>query len=711
MNRPIHRMRVIVICAWIVAFGAIRAGAGRAAELPAGFVEEVLADQLNAATAVASARDGRIFIAEQTGLLRVWKDGALLATPSLDLSQRVDTYWERGLIGVTFHPDFPHTPYLFVLYVAHAPYPHHVLSRFRMEGDAADPASERVLLEGDDQTKLAVKLVGAHQGGPLRFGVDGCLYVALGEQTSRQPAQSIHSLAGKILRIHADGTVPDDNPFITQTDGKYRNIWALGLRNPFGLAVQPGTGRLFATDVGETSFEEVNEILRGANYGWPEAEGLSNDGRFKNPIHTYPPLVGRSICGAAFYPQHLENAHGEMFPEKWRGKFFFADWAAHWVNVLDPEAPATVTTFARGFNGPVAVEVDANGSLLVLNRGTIWRDNKQFAPKTGSLIRIRYAPAADHLTQRAEVPRTLGATNLFATLSPLAPRDGFLRVEINLPPWQPGLRTTRWFLVPPGKQIKCSVDGDWKFPDGSIFVQHYQLAANDAQQGAPFETHVLWLTGGRSARAAAYRWSRNGEAATIIRDPELVAIPEQKGRWFSPGIDEHFNLDTAVGGFVVPISTRQLNCAITEPGSGRAVNQLLFWSERGWLEPAIAPEDAAKLPRLAPLDDDSSSLEARVRSFLDVNCSACHRPGGFARSVFDARFATPLAQQGLVNGELIAGDLGIADSRIIVPGSPEKSILYQRLKRTDFFRMPPTALSDEPSPVLPILHRWIRTLP
>jgi glucose/arabinose dehydrogenase len=360
----------------------------RAVEVPPGFGVETLATGLNAATALAPAPDGRIFLADQTGPVLVWKNGAVLPAPALDLTRRVDTHWERGLIGLAFHPDFPRTPHLFVLYVAKAPYPHHVLSRFTVTGDTIDPASERILLEGEDQKKFPGPQIGGHQGGPLRFGPDGKLYVSLGEQTAGAPAQSPAHLQGKILRLNADGSIPEDNPFYGQTTGKYRAIWALGLRNTFGLAFQPETGRLFGTDVGQTGWEEVNEIVRGANYGWPEAEGFSTNPDFKNPLHAYPPAIGRSVVGAAFAPRAPSGQFA--VPEPWRGKFFFADWAANWIKVLDPENPADVVTFARGLAGPVALEFAPDGSLLVLNRSTIWRDGKKWTPNSGSLLRIRH---------------------------------------------------------------------------------------------------------------------------------------------------------------------------------------------------------------------------------------------------------------------------------------------------------------------------------
>jgi len=307
------------------------------------------------------------------------------------------------------------------------------------------------------------------------------------------------------------------------------------------------------------------------------------------------------------------------------------------------------------------------------------------------------------------MPQTLSATGLFASVSPLLPRQDFFPFEINAPPWQPGLRVDRWISIPPGKQIHISADGDCEFPAGATVVQNYQLAESDKSSGAPFETQVFWIKGPRSARAASYRWTPNGSDARLGLEPETISLAQRKRHWLSPGFDENLNLDAVVAGFVLPMNVRQLNHDGAQDGVPAGLsNQLVRWSERGWLDAAALGEKL--LPRLVPLEDLSAPSELRVRSYLDVNCSACHRPGGFARSAFDARFTTPLSQQGLINGALIAGDLGIAGARVIVPGSPEKSVLYQRLRRNDFFRMPPDATTDEPSPLLPVLDQWIRSL-
>jgi putative heme-binding domain-containing protein len=355
--------------------------------LPPGFKADVVAAGLTGATALEVAPDGRLFVCEQTGALRVIKDGNLLPEPFVKLP--VDATWERGLIGMAVAPGFPRPPHVVVCYVAAKPYPHHVISRFTAAGDVAEPGSEKVLFEGDDQTKLGGTVPAGHQGGAIHFGKDGKLYVAIGDQTAGKPAQDLNSLLGKMLRINADGTIPEDNPFFAKTTGKYRAIWALGLRNPFTFAVQPETGRIFINDVGGRA-EEINEGVAGANYGWPTVEhGPTTDPRFRGPIHHYPTAC---VCGGAFAPAAL------AWPKEHRGRYFFGDFNHGWIKTLDPDNPAVATPFATGLRRPVDLHFAADGSLSVLVRDA-WVMDKLFKGGTGAVLRIR------HAGQEADAPR------------------------------------------------------------------------------------------------------------------------------------------------------------------------------------------------------------------------------------------------------------------------------------------------------------------
>jgi len=363
--------------------------------LPPGFTRETVVKGLTGATAMEVAPDGRVFVCEQTGALRVIKGGALLAEPFVTLE--VDSHWERGLIGVALDPDFARNGFVYLNSVSPRRYPHHRISRFTAAGDVAARGSEIVLFEGDDQTRLGGSRPDGHQGGALHFGIDGKLYVALGDQTAGEPAQRLDTLQGKLLRLNPDGSIPKDNPFYRAAREKYRSIWALGLRNPFSFAVQPGTGRIFINDVGEARWEEVDEGFAGANYGWPAAEGPTADRRFRGPIHHYPVA---SVAGGAFCPTDRQPG----FPPRFRGKYFFMDFVQGWIKVLDPKHTERVETFATGLTRPVDLKFAPDGSLYVLLRDA-WVVDENFRAGTGSLLRIRTQPAVGG---QPEAPAVLG---------------------------------------------------------------------------------------------------------------------------------------------------------------------------------------------------------------------------------------------------------------------------------------------------------------
>ncbi len=341
-----------------------------AATLPNGFTETLLASGLSSPTAMALAPDGRIFVCLQGGSLRVVKNGALLATPFLTLS--VNSSGERGLLGVAFDPNVASNQYVYVYYTVSSGAIHNRVSRFTANGDVAVVGSEVILLELDNLTSAT-----NHNGGALHFGPDGKLYVAVGENATPSNSQTLTNLLGKMLRLNADGSIPTDNPFFNQTTGNNRAIWTLGLRNPFTFNFQPGTGRLFINDVGQGTWEEINNASAGANFGWPNCEGPCNppNANFSNPHYYYANDVSTcAITGGTFY-----NPSTAQFPAEYSGKYFFAEYCAGWIKFIDPNAPPSAgaaPTFATGLSFPVDLQVSDDGSLYYLQRGNggqLWR--------------------------------------------------------------------------------------------------------------------------------------------------------------------------------------------------------------------------------------------------------------------------------------------------------------------------------------------------
>ena len=359
---------LISILAGLMLLG-LRAGAPAlaAATLPAGFIETQIATGLSSPTAMAIAPDGRIFVCLQGGAMRVIKNGALLPTPFVSLS--VNSVGERGLLGVAFDPDFATNQYVYVYYTPSAAPLHNRVSRFTASDDVAAAGSETVILDLDNLSTNS----SFHNGGAMHFGLDGKLYIAVGDDAVSTNAQTLANQFGKILRINPDGSIPADNPFYSTASGKNRAIWALGLRNPFTFAIQPGTGRLLANDVGQTASEEINEIVAGKNYGWPTCEGPCNPANpaFQDPLSAYGHVGGAcAITGAAFYSPAIAR-----FPAAYVGKYFFGDYCAGWIKMLDPMT-GTVSDFATGLSSLVDLDVAGNGDLYYLQRGAggqVWR--------------------------------------------------------------------------------------------------------------------------------------------------------------------------------------------------------------------------------------------------------------------------------------------------------------------------------------------------
>src|SRR5438876_1013723 len=311
------------------------------ANLPSGFTEAAVASGLSSATAMELAPDGRLWVLEQAGDVQVFHNGSTTGFNALHIaSSAITSSGERGLLGIAFDPTYdvttPAPDFVYLYYTSTAsPNPHNRISRFTVNNSNPDQptlGSETVIFNLD-----ALSSATNHNGGAIHFGPDGKLYIGVGENANGANAQSLSNLLGKMLRINADGTIPPDNPFYNTATGNNRAIWALGLRNPFTFAFQPGTTRLFINDVGESTYEEINDGIAGSNYGWPITEGPTSNSAFRGPIYFYGHgtnnVTGCAIVGAAFY-----NPPVPQFPSSYSGKYFFAHLCNGSSGVLDTSA-------------------------------------------------------------------------------------------------------------------------------------------------------------------------------------------------------------------------------------------------------------------------------------------------------------------------------------------------------------------------------------
>lgn len=364
-----------------------------AVNLPAGFQMEHVGSTLFAPTSMDFAPDGRLFVAEQSGNLKVVKDGQLLDQPFWTAPTALQG--ERGLVGVVVDPGFETNHYVYVFYTAQTTPLRNRVSRLEADGDVARPGSETVLI---DLAPIDPSRPPFHNGGSMHFGPDGKLYIGTGDLKRDNSSQSLNDLAGKILRINPDGSIPADNPFVNRATGSNQAIWAMGLRNPFSFAFQPGSGRMFINDVGFRSYEEINVGRPGANYGWPRVEGPSRNARYQAPLFAYAHGEGEArgcaITAGVFAPTATA---GGTFPGEFAGQYYFADYCNTTIRRIGPNGGAAAT-FASSLP-PYVIDLNfgPDGALYLLARGTEAANN--------GIFKIEYLPnQPPSLTQSLVLP-------------------------------------------------------------------------------------------------------------------------------------------------------------------------------------------------------------------------------------------------------------------------------------------------------------------
>lgn len=326
---------------------------------PAGF-SQVKVGAVYYPTSLAFAPDGRIFVTEKAGKVKVVKNGVVLGTPFYQVP--VDQINERGLGCVALDPNFSSNNYVYIYYTTQAPI-HNRLSRLTANGDVAVPGSEVTIYDFDNSVNSI------HNGGGMAFGEDGKLYLAVGNDNVNSNSQDLDVYKGKILRINTDFSIPSGNPYTSGSEAKKR-IWAYGFRNPWTLSLQPGTGKLFVNDVGEGAWEEINDATTsGKNYGWPSSEGKAINPAFTSPVYTYPHGTTGTDDGCAITGGTFFNPTSTNYPAQYTGKYFFTDYCNNWINYFDLST-SQKENFASNLPGSQNyIKVGTDGNLYYFSIG------------------------------------------------------------------------------------------------------------------------------------------------------------------------------------------------------------------------------------------------------------------------------------------------------------------------------------------------------
>lgn len=341
----------------VVATGLAGAGARQTAQVTAAAVPDrtVVATGLNQPTDFQFLPDGRILVAEKGGRIRIVEDGAVQRRPLYRIF--TPTQGERGLGALAVDPDFENNGYIYVAYTTIGARDR--LARLTVRGDRVVFGSQKVLLQSTDPSAFY------HHGGALGFGPDGALYWGVGDNKNSDNAQDLGTIHGKIIRINPDGTIPSDNPDLGA--GALPQVYAYGFRNPFRLSFTPD-GTLLVADVGENSFEEVDNVIAGGDYGWPGAEGTCANCGSINPIYAYShDGGGASITSVLFY------TGGQLGPE-FQNTLLIADFVKGWIKALDCTGDFSSCGNARDFDAQAGQTVllaqGPDGALYQLDYGS-----------------------------------------------------------------------------------------------------------------------------------------------------------------------------------------------------------------------------------------------------------------------------------------------------------------------------------------------------
>lgn len=428
---------------------------------PAGFTLNSVATGFTTPTTAAFAPDGRMFVAQKNGVVKIVKNGATLGTPFYT-TPNVNTYVDRGLLGLALDPNFASNGYVYLLYT-YDNNPGHDndsktgrLLRVTANGDVATPGSEKIILgttvgtpakPSCDQYPVNTDCIPAdyfsHGPDTLQFGSDGKLYVSIGESASYNDvdtrafrAQNLDSYSGKMLRINpADGTGPADNPFYDGNPSHIRSkVYAYGFRNPFRFAIHPTNGTVVMGDVGWATWEEVNVVTAGKNYGWPCYEGNEQQNgipegttgaykdlaqcqslyanvpanmTFPTTVYEHPP--GSAIAAGMFYT-------GNQYPAQWQNRFFYGDYARNQIYTLQLDAnknlvPGSVQTFANNAAGPVSFFPGPNGDVYYVG---IYND---------AIFKISYSTQNQPPSALAAADKTFGPSPLAVNFSSAGSSD------------------------------------------------------------------------------------------------------------------------------------------------------------------------------------------------------------------------------------------------------------------------------------------------
>ncbi|MEM7512224.1 MAG: PQQ-dependent sugar dehydrogenase, partial [Bacteroidota bacterium] len=706
----------------------------------------------------------KLVIVGKTGFVWTIENDATTSdkTVLLDISARTKTGIDSGLMGIAFHPDFgkadsPNRGYFYVMYryrfeAGYGGKEGYIrVSRFTVAdgSEVADESSELVLIQQYERHEF-------HLGGGMCFDNDGFLFLSFGDEgdarDSFNSSQKINeSFFSGILRIDVDMDasrshpirrqpqnpanppknswpdsysanyyVPNDNPWVNANGSVLEEFYAIGVRNVFKMTYDEETDQLWGGEVGQGRREEVLVIEKGANYEWSYKEGELTGFRSKpgnligtetGPYFQYPHSQGACIIGGFVY-------RGTKWPSM-RGKYIFGDHVYRDIYTIpsdassEPDEELLLTMERDGVGSKTGITsfgTDASGEIYVLNAFESDEDG-------GKIYK---------LTRDGETtfnpPTLLSETGAFKNLETLEAADELIPYKVNSPLWSDGAAKKRWLIIPndgtynsSDEQVIFDENDEWDFPVGTVFIKHFELPLDQRNPSVTrkLETRFVILGPDNWVGGITYKWNEAGTDATLLEtgDSQAFTVIDKEGNpfnqiWDFPSRGQCITCHNTNAKSVLGLKTHQLNGDLTYPATGITDNQLRTWNSLGMFANGPLESTIPNLPKSVPIDDPNASLDLKVSSYLDANCSHCHRPGGVITS-FDARFQSELDKLIYAPTQSTASTEG---SQIVIPGDALHSMLRIRDAAVEEGAMPPLARNIVDQVYIDTLTAWINSL-
>ena len=659
----------------------------------------------------------RLFVLEQAGKFFSIQLDASQAPAELVVDLKAVTPQLGAAYGFTFHPGFETNRLVFLCYTLNGDLPEGTrVSEFKVTQSSpplVDPASERIILTFPS---------GGHNGGCLKFGADGMLYISTGDRASPSPpdplntGQDISDLLSSILRIDVNGSegnrryrIPPDNPFRHIPTAR-PEVWAYGLRNPWRMSFEPGTSVLWVADVGWELWESVFRLDRpGINCGWSVVEGSQKvrteqkpgPTPIEKPITAHNHEEAASITGGIIY-------RGKRLPE-FRDAYVYGDWETGRMWALRHDQGRLIER----------VEIASTGLKLVAFGESTDQELYFLDYVGGGLYALGRNPAAG---SPSSFPRRLSETGLFESVTSEIPSPGVYEFNVASPLWTDGAVARRWIALPSTQAIRFTTTY-WQaprdlVPTNTVVARTVSLQTDrqDPKSQRRVETQILHFNG-LNWNAYSYRWNpeqtdavlvpKSGEQQTIALRGERLAGGEEMLNWRHHSRTECLRCHNPWNGTLLGFNPAQLARALPAGAtSSTHTNEAQRLTALG----LIQLKESVRASAIDP-QDQTQALADRARSYLHAQCGHCHRDNAGGAVLLKLNLEPALEELSLVRAQPVQGHLGLTNAPLLTPGDPLRSLLLYRFAKLGSSHMPylGSSLVDETG--LALLARWIQEMP